>query len=187
MLVGLFGVIPNLGAWLTEKFLMTGTQIGICYMEGGIGGILGNRFAGKLIRIMPKATIISISSVMMGIILYLFTNVDYVVVWAGILFGVLMFAGSLRLPAYQLILTESVPINLRGRLMSMNMIVGNFAMGIGGIWSTAIITGKNDIIEGMANFGLIALITSLPIIFLIHAVCKKTNEVSEVELGSINN
>ncbi len=55
MLVGLFGLIPNMGIWLTMNMGMSATQVGLCYMQGGIGGVIGNQLSGLMLRFFSKS------------------------------------------------------------------------------------------------------------------------------------
>ncbi|MBF0280421.1 MAG: MFS transporter [SAR324 cluster bacterium] len=169
MLVGLFGLVPNLGVWMAMNMGMSATQVGLCYMQGGIGAIIGNQLSAYLIRRFSKAAVVSLGSIVMGIVVLLFTNLSFPPVLAGIFLAGMMFGGSIRMPAFNLILTETVPIYMRGRLMSMGMIVSNISMGFGGIWATPLLEIKDGRLYGMPIIGVVTLITTLLVAPMIYA------------------
>ncbi len=177
MLAGLFGLVPNLGPWLTMNMGMSMTQVGFCYMFGGLGGIIGNQLSPRALKHISKPGVVSLGSGIMGTSILLFTNLSYPVALSGIFMACLMFGGSFRMPAFQLILTETLPIYMRGRLMSMSMIVMNFSMGLGGIWSTPLLTLENGIVYGIPTIGVIAFCATLLVVPLIYST-KKFSEVT---------
>ncbi|MBF0286782.1 MAG: MFS transporter [SAR324 cluster bacterium] len=172
MLAGLFGLVPNLGPWLTINMGMSTTQVGFCYMLGGVGGIIGNQLSPQALKYISKPGVVSLGSIIMGITLLLFTNLSYPVAFSWVFMACLMFGGSFRMPAFQLMLTETVPIYMRGRLMSMSMIVMNLSMGLGGIWSTPLLTLKNGVIHGISIIGIIAFCATLLVVPLIYSTGK---------------
>jgi len=46
MLIGLFGFIPHMSIWLTTNYGLSASTIGLFYMQGGIGSLIGNQVAG---------------------------------------------------------------------------------------------------------------------------------------------
>ena len=168
MIVGLFGLVPNLSVWLTTNYGMNATEVGLCYMQGGIGGVIGNQLSNRFLKISSREGVVSLGSFIMGVVILIFSMGRFTSPYAGIFFAGLMFGGSLRMPSYMLILTEVISINLRGRLMSMSMIISNFSMGIGGFWSTPLLTLSDGKLHGMPIIGWIAFSTALlvtPIIY----------------------
>ena len=88
----------------------------------------------------------------------------------------MMLGGSMRMPAFQLILSEAVPISMRGRLMSMSMIVANISMGVGGVWSTPMLTIENDQLQGVPLIGIVTIFTVLIFVPLFYSARKETAE-----------
>ena len=177
MLVGLFGLIPNMGVWLTMNLGMSATQVGLCYMQGGIGGVIGNQLSGLMLKIFSKSNVVILGSTIMGFVLFLFTNIPFPAILAGLFMAGMMLGGSMRMPAFQLMLTESVPIYKRGRLMSMSMIVANISMGIGGLWSTPLLTIENEQLHGISIIGIVTLCMILIVVPLIYSVRERPAEV----------
>ncbi|MGK0290036.1 MAG: putative MFS family arabinose efflux permease [bacterium] len=160
MIFGLFGFVPNLSTWLSVNFGFSATQIGLCYMQGGIGGFIGNRISSYLLGKGYKENLMSIGAIILGATTFLATMEILPIAYSGALFAGIMFGGSLRMPPLQMLLTESVPIQIRGRLMSMSMIVSNITMGIGGLWSIPLLKLENNHLYGMSSIGAIAFLTS---------------------------
>lgn len=167
MLIGLFGFVPNLSVWLTLNFGMSTSEIGICYMQGGIGAILGNFAARYLLQKSSferdqgdiRTRLISVGSLVMGFTLLGVTLERFGATLVGFAFAVSMFGGSLRMPALQVILSDLVTVAMRGRLLSMNMIVANVSMGLGGILSLPLLSIDGDRLVGMVQIGWIGFIT----------------------------
>lgn len=177
MLVGLFGLIPNMGVWLTMNLGMSATQVGLCYMQGGIGGVIGNQLSGRMLKFFSKSNVVILGSTIMGFVLFLFTNIPFPAILAGLFMAGMMLGGSMRMPAFQLMLTESVPIYKRGRLMSMSMIVANISMGIGGLWSTPLLTIENERLHGISIIGIVTLFMILIVVPLIYSARERPAEV----------
>ena len=172
MTVGMFGLMPNIGIWLTLNMGMNATEIGLCYMQGGIGAVLGIQLSAWLSRVISRPAVISLGCIFMGVVMLLFTNLTFPGKLAGIFLAGLMFGGSMRMPAFQLIMTEAAPIYLRGRLMSMIMIVGGLSMGLGGLWATPLLTIENGKLQGVPLIGGITFLTLLAVIPLVYSLRK---------------
>ncbi|OGG97202.1 MAG: hypothetical protein A2527_10325 [Candidatus Lambdaproteobacteria bacterium RIFOXYD2_FULL_50_16] len=166
MMIGLFGFVPNISVWLSHNYGYGVTDIAHCYMIGGIGAILGNRLAGRFLTKGWSIGLISGGSLMMALFLGLACFELFEKPPIEIFFGGIMLGGSMRIPAHQTILADLVPVALRGRLMSMNMIVGQMAMGLGGFWSSPLVRIEADHMYGMPKIGAVAIITLLCVPFL---------------------
>lgn len=176
MIIGLFGFVPNVAVWLSSNYGFGATEIGLCYMQGGIGGIIGNTLSGYFINKGQKSRIITIGSFIMCVFLF-FSTKDYLPpVFSGFYFAGLMFGGSLRMPAFQVIMTEIIPINLRGRLMSLSMIIANITMGLGGIWSIPFLRLEDGHLYGMDWITTIGSASLLVVPFLVHLLIKELKE-----------
>jgi multidrug resistance protein len=180
MIIGLFGFVPNVSVWLNLNYGFDATQIGLCYMQGGIGGLIGNSIAGFFLQRGLKDRLIIIGSMIMAGFLVLATQEILPPIYIGFFFGGLMFGGSIRMPALQLILTEIIPINLRGRFMSMSMIVSNLTMGLGGIWSIQILKVEAGRLEGMPLVGIIGGISLLFVPYLVYTLRKEMEKTEEI-------
>ncbi|MBU3916268.1 MFS transporter, partial [bacterium] len=155
MIIGLFGFVPNVAIWLSTNYGFDATQIGLCYMQGGIGGIIGNTLSGYAINRGYKGRLITVGSLIMAFFMF-FSALDFLPpMFIGVFFAGLMFGGSFRMPAFQVIITELIPINLRGRMMALSMIVGNITMGLGGILSIPFLKLEDGVLTGMKAITLV--------------------------------
>ncbi len=167
MLIGLFSFVPHSSLWLTTSFNMSATDIGICYMQGGIGAILGNLLARHLLQRKFQLRLIAAGSITMGVMLLLFTREIFSTESIGLAFALIMFGGSLRMPALQLVLSELASTKMRGRLLSMNMIVANATMAIGGMWTLMLISVDGGHIKGIQEIGWVSFFSLLLVPFLL--------------------
>ena len=171
MLIGLFGFIPHMSIWLTTNYGLSTSTIGLFYMQGGIGSLIGNQVAGWLLQRGLRFSLIGIGSVLMGTVLMLSTQDLLTGPWMGAMFFGIMLGGSMRMPGLQTILIELTGKEIRGRLMAMSMIVSNMTMGLGGFWSTGLLSMENGYLRGMDQVGLVSMLTLLvvlPLIWLIQ-------------------
>ena len=140
-------------------------------MQGGIDSLIGNQVAGWLLQWGLRFSLIWIGPVLMGTVLMLFTQDLLLRPWMGIMFFGIMLGGSMRMPGLQTILIELTGKEIRGRLMAMSMIVSNMTMGLGGFWSTGLLSMENGYLRGMDRVGLVSMLTLLvvlPLIWLIQ-------------------
>ena len=180
MIIGLFGFVPNVAVWLSTNYGFDATQIGLCYMQGGIGGIIGNTASGYFIAKGHKGRLIVIGS-MMTCLFLTFSAQDFLPPYfAGFFFFGLMLGGSFRMPAFQIILTEIIPTNLRGRMMALSMIVANVTMGLGGIWSLPFLKLENGVLTGMKTVTVIGGLSLLVVPFLVRALSREMKEAKEL-------
>ncbi|OGH01881.1 MAG: hypothetical protein A2600_09415 [Candidatus Lambdaproteobacteria bacterium RIFOXYD1_FULL_56_27] len=157
MLIGLFGVVPNIAVWFSTNYGYDAGQIALCYMQGGIGAVLGNRLAGEFLKRRLRRGLISGGSLVMALFLGVACSEWVPDPPLGLFFAGMMFGGSIRVPVHQLNLSELLPIQFRGRLMSMNTIVGHLAMGLGGFWSSPLLHIEGGHLYGMQTIGLVGV------------------------------
>jgi len=90
----------------------------------------------------------------------------------GVGFAFSMYGGSLRVPAFQVMLSDLVSVKLRGRLLSMSMIVANISMGLGGLWSLPFLSIESGRLIGMEHIGWVSFITLCFIPILVYRIKK---------------
>ena len=179
MIIGLFGFFPHISVWLSTNYGFDATQIGLCYMQGGIGGIVGNTIAGYILKRGYRGHLIAFGSMTMCLFFIAATQEILPGSWVGLFFAGLMFGGSMRMPAFQLLLTELIPIHLRGRLMGLSMIVSHVTMGLGGIWSFPLLKIENDRLEGISLIGIIGCLTLLLVPYLVYVLKREIDRSKE--------
>lgn len=181
MMLGLFGVVPNLAVWLSTNYGYDSQGIGFAYMQGGIGAIVGNRLASYLLkRGMMRRGLISLGSLLMAFFLGLAAFELFETPPFGLFIAGMMLGGSMRVPAHQLNLAELMPIDQRGRLMAMNMIVSHLAMGAGGFWSSPLLSLHQGRLVGMPLVGALAVVSLLCVPFLVRSFQKAAQARTEV-------
>ena len=173
MIIGLFGFFPHISVWLSTNYGFDSTRIGLCYMQGGIGGIAGNTIAGLILKRGYRGRLITFGSLIMCLFFIAATQEILPGDWVGVFFAGLMFGGSMRMPAFQLLLTELIPIYLRGRLMALSMIVSHMTMGLGGIWSLPLLEIVDGRLEGISTIGIIGCTSLFFIPYLMHVLNKE--------------
>ena len=87
----------------------------------------------------------------MGTVLMLSTQDLLPGPWMGGMFFGIMLGGSMQMPGLQTILVELTGKEIRGRLMAICMIVSNMTMGLGGFWSTCLLSMENGYLLGMGS------------------------------------
>jgi predicted MFS family arabinose efflux permease len=140
VLIGLFGFIPHMSIWLTINYGLSASAIGLFYVYGGIGSLIENQIAGWLSQRGLRFSLIGIGSVLMGMVLMLSTQDLLPGSWTGAMFFGIMLGGSMRMPGLQTILIKLTGKGICGRLMAMSMIMFNMTMGLGGFWSTGMLS-----------------------------------------------
>ena len=186
MLIGLFGFIPHLSIWLTTNYGLSTAAIGWCYMQGGIGSLVGNRLAGWLLQRGMRFSLIGGGSLLMGTVLVVATQDWIPGPWVGAMFFGIMLGGSVRMPGLQTILIELTGKEIRGRLMALSMIISNLTMGLGGFWSTGLLKLEDGVLLGMDQVGLIALGTLLLVLPLIWQI-QRHQRTTKAEITQLAN
>ena len=145
-------------------------QLVFFYIQGGIGSLIGNQLAGWLWLRGFCFSLIGIGSVLMGTVLMLSTQDLLPGHWRGGTFFAIMFGGSVQMPGLQAILVELTGKEIRGRLMAMCMIVSNITMGLGGFWSTGLLSMENGYLLVTDQVGLVSMLTLLAVLPLIWLI-----------------
>lgn len=169
MLVGIYGLIPNLGTWLTLNYGFTSGAIALCYLSGGIGGLFGILLSHQWIKRFPKtkSSVISIASILMGACTLLLSVELLPVEMIGFFFGVVFFWMSFRNPSFQALLVEAVSGERRVGLSVFVFMITNLAMGVGGFLSTPFLSIHNGMLHGLLYPGIFAFLSLMLIPFLI--------------------
>lgn len=164
----LYALIPNISVWLVSNFEMGITQVVNCYVIGGVGGVLGASLSSWFIQKTSEEKVMGGGSLLMACLLFCFTQEWFSAEFAGLFFAGVMFCMAIRMPAYQLLLNDDRFHSFRGRINSMDFIIANFSMGLGGICIAPLLSMQsNGMIEGVQWIGLMSLITLIPIPFLL--------------------
>jgi predicted MFS family arabinose efflux permease len=95
----------------------------------------------------------------------------------GILFFT-MAGNDSRYPSVQVMLTELVPIDLRGRLLLMNIIVTNMAIAIGGTLGAVMVTKQDDLLVGMDRIAYSVVVITVILFVLLRKMSRQYKQAS---------
>ncbi len=130
MFMGIAFYVIYLVVWIKETFGVTGGDVASLFVISGIASVIVGPWAGRLSdRIGRKAMIVSAC---LGLfVLMALTTIIMTEFWIAYpLFFIIMVLVSARMGPFQALLSEIVPAERRGLLMSLSIATGQLAMGI---------------------------------------------------------
>ena len=130
MFMGIAFYVIYLVVWIKEAFGVTGTEVASLFAVSGIASVIVGPWAGRLSdRIGRKVMIVGAC---MGLfVLMSLTTAIMTEFWIAYpLFFTIMVLVSARMGPFQALLSEIVPAERRGSLMSLSIATGQLAMGI---------------------------------------------------------
>ncbi len=130
MFMGIAFYVIYLVVWIKEAFGVTGDDIASLFVVSGIASVIVGPWAGRLSdRIGRKVMVVSSCAGLF--ILMSLTTVIMADFWIAYpLFFTIMVLVSARMGPFQALLSEIVPAERRGSLMSLSIATGQLAMGI---------------------------------------------------------
>lgn len=120
-----------LPTWLEDRGATAG-QVASLFAVGGIATVLTGPQAGKLSDRIGRKRLIIGSSIALALLMLATTPLIRGFWAAGVLFFILMALIAARASPLQALLTEIVPEEQRGSLMSLSMAAGQLGFGAGG-------------------------------------------------------
>lgn len=129
MFMGIAFYVIYLVVWITETFGVTGDEVASLFVVSGIASVIVGPWAGRLSdRIGRKAMVVGAC---MGLfVLMSLTTAIMTTFWIAYpLFFTIMVLVSARMGPFQAMLSEIVPAERRGSLMSLSIATGQLAMG----------------------------------------------------------
>ncbi len=130
MFMGIAFYVIYLVVWIKEAFGVTGGDIASLFVVSGIASVIVGPWAGRLSdRIGRKVMVVSAC---LGLfVLMSLTTIVMTDFWIAYpLFFTIMVLVSARMGPFQAMLSEIVPAERRGSLMSLSIATGQLAMGI---------------------------------------------------------
>jgi predicted MFS family arabinose efflux permease len=119
--------------WLEDTLGATPAQVAALFFTGGIANVLSGPRAGRLSdRIGRKGVIIG-ASMGMSVLLFVLTLVVRQVAAAFVFFALIMALMAMRVGPLQALLTQLVPAQRRGSLMSLTVGTGQLGFALGGV------------------------------------------------------
>ena len=129
MFMGIAFYVIYLVVWITETFGVTGDEVASLFVVSGIASVIVGPWAGRLSdRIGRKVMVVGAC---MGLfVLMSLTTAIMTTFWIAYpLFFTIMVLVSARMGPFQAMLSEIVPAERRGSLMSLSIATGQLAMG----------------------------------------------------------
>ena len=130
MFMGIAFYVIYLVVWIKEAFGVTGGDVASLFVVSGIASVIVGPWAGRLSdRIGRKAMIVGAC---LGLfVLMALTTIIMTEFWIAYpLFFTIMVLVSARMGPFQALLSEIVPAEQRGSLMSLSIATGQLAMGL---------------------------------------------------------
>lgn len=122
-----------LPAWLENTFHVSGNAIATLFFVGGVANVITGPQAGKLSDAIGRRGIILISCIGLALITSATTFVITEFWLAYPFFFISMILIAMRISPFQALVTELVPSQKRGALMSLMISIGQMGYGLGGM------------------------------------------------------
>ncbi|MCC5926100.1 MAG: MFS transporter [Bacteroidetes bacterium] len=152
--VGLF--VVYFPTWLQQTFDVDGVYIASLFLVGGIANVIIGPKAGKLSDTIGRKGLVMISCLISSVI-FAITTFTIIRPWIAYpFFFLVMSLVAMRVSPFQALLTELVPAERRGSLLSLNAALGQAGLGLGGAVAGVLFT-----VQGYASNSMLAGFTLL--------------------------
>lgn len=132
MFLSLSVYVIYLPTWLETTFEVSGNEIAMLFLVGGVANVITGPQAGKLSDLWGRKSIIIFSCVGLATVMA-FTVPVVTSFWvAYLLFFLIMVLVAMRISPFQALTTELVSARKRGTLMSLLVAIGQVGYGLGG-------------------------------------------------------
>lgn len=132
MFLGVSVFVIYLPTWLERDIGLTGDQIALMFLFGGIANVLTGPNAGKLSDRVGRKGIVLLASVGMSILMLTTVHVVSDPLTAYVFFFFSMVLVAMRISPFSALLTALVSDERRGSLMSLTVALGQIGFAIGG-------------------------------------------------------
>ena len=162
MFLSLSVYIIYLPSWLEKTFAVSGNEIAMLFLVGGVANVITGPQAGKLSDLWGRKSIIIFSCIGLATVMA-FTVPVVTSFWvAYVLFFLIMVLVAMRISPFQALTTELVSARKRGTLMSLLVAIGQVGYGLGGtIAGPAYVSlgyVSNTIIGAIIIFGMAIIV-----------------------------
>lgn len=124
--------IVYLPTWLEATLGVSGNEVAVMFLVGGIAAVITGPQAGKLSDRVGRKPLIILSCIGMAVVSLLTPMLTTNMIVAHVLFFLAMVTMSMRISPLQSLLTALVPASRRGTLLSFTVAVGQIGISLGG-------------------------------------------------------
>jgi predicted MFS family arabinose efflux permease len=132
MFLGVSIFVIYLPTWLERSVGLTGDQIALMFVVGGVANVLTGPNAGKLSDRIGRKGMILMSCVGLSILMVLTTRAVTGALPAYVFFFLTMVLVAMRISPFSALLTALVSDERRGSLMSLTVALGQVGFALGG-------------------------------------------------------
>ena len=130
MFTGIAFYVIYLVVWMKDTFGVTGDEVASLFVVSGIASVIVGPWAGRLSDRFGRRIMIAGACAGLFVLMSLTTTIMAEFWMAYPLFFSIMVLVSARMGPFQALLSEIVPAERRGSLMSLSIATGQLAMGI---------------------------------------------------------
>jgi predicted MFS family arabinose efflux permease len=173
--LGGFMMMPWGSAFVINNLNVTSQQLPILYMVSGITALFIMPVIGKLSDRFDKFTIFTVASVLLSIVVIIYTNLGPVAFWVVLLMNLGFMVGIMSRMVPAVALSSALPEKQdRGAFMGINASLQQIAGGIAAAFGGMVVVQKDKFspLEHYDTLGYIIVFLSIVSIFLIRRVSK---------------
>jgi predicted MFS family arabinose efflux permease len=122
-----------LPTWLEDSVRASPEQVAALFFTGGVANVIAGPRAGKFSDRVGRKRVIIIATIGLALLISSVTFAVQHIATAFILFFFIMVLFAARIGPFQALLTQLVPSDLRGSLMSLTVGVGQLGFALGSI------------------------------------------------------
>ena len=132
MFLGVSIFIVYLPTWLERDLDISGNEIALMFLVGGIANVLTGPQAGKWSDRIGRKGIILLACIGLSSLMLLMVPLVTDAMTASVFFFLIMILVAMRISPFSALLTALVQDNRRGSLMSLTVAVGQMGFALGG-------------------------------------------------------
>jgi len=132
MFLGVSIFIVYLPTWLERDLNISGNEIALMFLVGGIANVLTGPQAGKWSDRIGRKGIILLACIGLSSLMLLIVPLVTDAITACVFFFLIMILVAMRISPFSALLTALVQDNRRGSLMSLTVAVGQMGFALGG-------------------------------------------------------
>ena len=184
--LGGFMMMPWGSAFAINNLQVSTQQLPILYMVSGITALMIMPIIGKLSDRYDKFTIFTIASILLSIVVIIYTNLGPVAFWIVIVMNLGFMVGIMSRMVPAVAMSSALPEKQdRGAFMGINASLQQFAGGLAAAFGGLVIVQKDKFspLEHYDTLGYIIVFLSIVSVFLLLRVSKLLKKSELIEKG----